>query len=105
RHRDDPVFYSMQAIEAIRWLESHGVSAGAGGKALELGCGHGGFGRELRVRGWEVTFADEANFLLPELRHEPFVPINLDKADLRSLGVYDLVICSNVLEHLREPRR
>lgn len=103
RHRDDPGFYRLQADDAIRWLEASGVSFGPGLRVLDLGCGHGVFGGRLRERGCEVTFADESNLLLPELRSAPFLPVNLDRDDLSGLGEYDLVICSNVLEHLRHP--
>ena len=54
-------------------------------------------------RGCAVVFADEANLLLPEIASAPFFKINLDQDDITSLGTYDLVICSNVLEHLSKP--
>ena len=50
-----------------------------------------------------MTFADEQNHLLPEFRSCPFFSVNLDKDSLHRLGNYDLVICSNVLEHLSQP--
>ncbi len=104
KHRDDPVFYRMQAEDAIRWLGTQGVPVGAGVSALDLGCGHGVFGGELRRRGCSVTFADESNQLNPEFRDAPFRTVNLDRDDLGTLGRYDLVICSNVFEHLSQPR-
>ncbi len=105
RHGDDPEFYRMQAQDAVRWLESRGVRVGPGLSVLDLGCGHGVFGGMLRDRGCAVTFADEANFLLEKFRGEPFKAINLDRDDFGSLGEHDLVICSNVFEHLSQPRR
>jgi len=103
QHRDDPGFYSMQAEDAISWIARKGVPIGAATTALDLGCGHGIFGEALARRGCEVVFADEANFLLPSLKNSAFKKINLDQDDLAPLGRYDLVICSNVLEHLRKP--
>jgi SAM-dependent methyltransferase len=41
--------------------------------------------------------------LLPELRPSRFQEINIDQDSLAKLGQYDLVICSNVLEHLANP--
>jgi 2-polyprenyl-3-methyl-5-hydroxy-6-metoxy-1,4-benzoquinol methylase len=105
RHRDDAAFYELQAVDAIQWLERSGVGIGPGVTALDLGCGHGVFGNELRKRGCELTFADEGNHLLPELRECHFRRINIDTEDLSALGQYDLVICSNVLEHLARPER
>lgn len=105
RHRDDPEFYRLQATDAIRWLQQGGVTIGNGVQALDLGCGHGVFGRELAKLGCEVTFADEQNYLLPELSDARFLQINLDRDEIGHLGRYDLVVCSNVLEHLSVPRK
>ncbi len=103
KHRDDPVFYRMQATDAIRWLMANGIALGPQTSALDLGCGHGVFGGELVRHGCRVTFADEFSQLLPEHQTAPFVPINLDRDALSGRGQYDLVICSNVLEHLAKP--
>ena len=103
RHADDPGFYAFQADDAIKWLERCGVPLGPQTRALDLGCGHGVFGAQLVKRGCRVAFADEENLLLPELANAPFHKINIDRDDLATLGQYDLVICSNVLEHLAKP--
>jgi 2-polyprenyl-3-methyl-5-hydroxy-6-metoxy-1,4-benzoquinol methylase len=100
---DDPGFYTFQADDAIVWLERCGVPLNQKTRALDLGCGHGVFGAQLMKRGCQVSFADEENFLLPEISKAPFHRINVDRDDLASLGQYDLVICSNVLEHLAKP--
>lgn len=105
RHRDDAVFYRMQALDAIRWLEEQGVKSGGGRTALDLGCGHGVFGGELLARGWEVSFADESNYLHEPFRGRPFQQINLDRDPVDRVGTHDLVVCSNVLEHLAKPER
>jgi len=103
RTRDDAAFYAMQALDAIRWIESGGVKLGAGVSVLDLGCGHGVFGSELAKLGCAVTFSDDHNWLLPELKNAPFQPFNIDRDDFAALGQYDLVVCSNVLEHLPRP--
>ena len=102
-HRDDAAFYRLQAQDAIHWLEKNGLALNVKVKALDLGAGHGIFGAELLQRGCEVAFADEANYLNPELASAPFIQINLDREDVSKLGRYDLVVCSNVLEHLAKP--
>ena len=104
-HRDDPEFYRIQAVDAIRWLRTKGIPRSPGCQALDLGCGHGIFGRELSRLGAHVVYADESNFLMPEVQGSPFRQVNLDRDDLEPLGRYDLVVCSNVLEHLAEPHR
>jgi SAM-dependent methyltransferase len=104
-HRDDSFFYFVQAKDAIWWLEKSGVGLGAQTAALDLGCGHGIFGGELMKRGCKVSFADEENGLVPEFAQAPFHLINIDRDNLGNLGQYDLVVCSNVYEHLAKPRQ
>lgn len=105
KHRDDEVFYALQADDAIRWLRDKGVDLGNQTQALDLGCGHGLFGAHLHRLGCQVTFADEEFGLLPEIAASPFKAINLDRDDIGRLGSHDLVICSNVLEHLAKPKQ
>ena len=104
-HRDDPGFYAFSVEDAVRWLERSGVAFNSATRVLDLGCGHGIFGSTLVKRGSQVTFADESEGLLPELAGSRFVKINLDQDDLALLGKYDVIICSNVYEHLAKPDR
>lgn len=104
-HGDDALFYLMQAQDAVRWLEQVGVEPRPGMTVLDLGCGHGVFGAEFSKRGCKVTFADCKNCLWPELKSAQFLLMDLDRDDFGSAGRYDLVICSNVLEHLVKPER
>jgi 2-polyprenyl-3-methyl-5-hydroxy-6-metoxy-1,4-benzoquinol methylase len=98
-------FYRLQAEDAIRWMAEHGLRLTSETSVLDLGCGHGVFGRELEGKGCPVTFADYADDRLPDLKGRPFIQVNLDEDDLSKLGKYDLVISSNVLEHLSKPQR
>jgi len=105
KHKDDAYFYRLQADDAVRWIEQSGVQLNSKTSILDLGCGHGVFGRQLTQRGCSVTFADERNLLLPEIANAPFRQINLDQDDISNLGTYDLVVCSNVFEHLSKPNQ
>jgi SAM-dependent methyltransferase len=100
-----PEFYRLQALDAIKWMARCGVVFGPDVSVLDLGCGFGDIGGELAERGCRVTMADDESFRLPQYRHLPFRQINLDRDDIASLGRYDLVILSNVLEHLAKPER
>ena len=105
KHKDDAEFYQFQAEDAVRWIAAAGVELGPKTRTLDLGCGHGVFGACLSRRGCPVTFADERNLLLPELAQAPFRQINLDRDDIAALGQFELVVCSNVFEHLSQPER
>ena len=103
KHRDDSTFYEFQAQDAINWIAKSGVALDAGVRVLDLGCGHGIFGAELAKRGCQPVFADAVNMLRAELRNLPFKQIDIDRDDLGKLGEFDLVVCSNVFEHLSKP--
>lgn len=96
-------FYRLQADDAVQWIRAQGVDIGPGTRALDLGCGTGLFGEELQRAGCDVTFADYANNLAPELAGVPFLRIDLSRESPGKLGAYDLLVCSNVLEHLPDP--
>ena len=59
--------------------------------------------RELIEAGLRRHFRRREQYLLPPIASAPFRAINLDRDDPASLGAYDVVICSNVLEHLAKP--
>jgi 2-polyprenyl-3-methyl-5-hydroxy-6-metoxy-1,4-benzoquinol methylase len=105
RHKDDEVFYWLQAVAAIDWIAAQGVRIGQGVTVLDLGCGHGIFGRELLKRGCSVVFSDEENFLATDVVGQEFIRFNIDRDDMKIPGKYDLVVCSNVYEHLSQPER
>jgi SAM-dependent methyltransferase len=100
---DDADFFLMQAQDAVGWLERNGVAPGTGTSALDLGCGFGLFGRELQKKGCLVSFADLEMLLLDEVQPADFHRVDITKDDLSGLGTYDLVISSNVLEHIGRP--
>lgn len=102
KYRDDESFYRLQAQDTLHWLEKSGLKL-KGVTVLDLGCGHGMIGGELLKKGSRVTFADKARNLLPEYVDVDFQTIDVDKDDIANLGTYDLVICSNVLEHIPRP--
>ena len=104
KNGDDTRFYEMQAQDAIQWMKSRGVKMNTDIRVLDLGCGHGVFGGELEKSGCQVDYADIECSLIPERADAPFTAINLDLDDYDTLGQYELIVCSNVFEHLANPR-
>jgi SAM-dependent methyltransferase len=100
RAKDDAGFYEMQADDAINWITSQNVSIDKSTQALDLGCGHGIFGQQLARKGAAVIYVDEENYLPESLSQASFRRFNLDRQPIGELPPSDLVICSNVLEHL-----
>ncbi|MHB8896871.1 MAG: class I SAM-dependent methyltransferase [Candidatus Geothermincolia bacterium] len=103
RHGDDEGFYRLQAAGTVSWLLSVGFTPGPSKSALDLGCGFGLIGGGLLERGCHVVFADESNWLLPEYACADFRLFDIEKDDAAGLGSFDLVISSNVLEHISDP--
>ena len=103
KHGDDAQFYFLQAEDAIRWLQGSGVTLGPQTRVLDLGCGHGIFGANIARHGCQVTYADTANTLQGAAANGNFRRIDIDRDDLAAQGEYDLIVCSNVFEHLHQP--
>lgn len=77
--------------------------AGAGRRVLDVGCAKGYLAEILAGRGFRVTGVDFPG--TPHADSFEFVGGDLD-AGLPSLnGVFDFILCADVLEHLRDPLR
>lgn len=100
KHGNDDEFYRIQARDSIKWMRKHGVDFREGLLVLDLGCGHGIFGNELGNIGCEVVMADVNNWLCPDALAYRFIEVDVNVDDLSKLGQFDLVICSNMFEHI-----
>jgi len=82
-----------------RWLSDEPRS-----RILDVGCGDGSLGEQLRKLGHHVTGVDRARPELERERLDAFVEADLDQAlPDQIIGPFDVVLLADVLEHVREP--
>ncbi|MFB3778004.1 MAG: class I SAM-dependent methyltransferase [Bryobacteraceae bacterium] len=78
---------------------------GSGRRLLDLGCGPGHVSRLLAGRGFEVTGVDKAPPETPAGPGLQFLAGDLEHGIPEGAGRFDIVVCGDVLEHLRDPGR
>ena len=80
-----------------------GMSSNAGKSILDIGCGHGVYGRELLKKGYEYT-GIEANkeYAAEAGKYVNAVHMRAEKLDFPDQS-FDTVILLEVLEHLEDP--
>lgn len=73
------------------------VESGTGKRALDVGCRDGYWSEKLRARGYEVTSVD----LDP--RCAGALPVDIDKTLPFDEDSFDLIWCTEVIEHVKNP--
>jgi SAM-dependent methyltransferase len=101
-HKDDIGFYKIMGLDTVRWLVDN-VELKPGARVLDLGTGYGVVGGELSRRGFAVTFADCEDSLIAEYAGVELELFDIERVDFSELDEYDLVVLSNVFEHLSRP--
>ena len=78
------------------------------GRVLDLGCGTGRLGAELRTRGHYVVGVDVHDTAEAKERLDHFIVADLEQGiplAVHEHGPYDTVVAADVLEHVRDPGR
>lgn len=104
KHGDDDAFYAMQAEDALRWVKENRIRVGGGVSVLDLGCGCGILGETFEKEGCNVTYSDTHYSLRERMIGKPFRIAKVGETKLRDIGEFDIVLFSNVLEHLPDHR-
>jgi 2-polyprenyl-3-methyl-5-hydroxy-6-metoxy-1,4-benzoquinol methylase len=83
------------------------IGAGEGRRALDVGCAQGHLLGELVIQGWECIGIDSDSADVATCIERDLVAVELDiTTDFpESLGLFDLVVFADVLEHLPDPTR
>ena len=85
----------------IQWMSSRQAS-----KVLDVGCAGGALADRLRAEGHYVVGIDASRSPDVESRVDEFVLADLDQGlPPEVTGEFDVIICADVLEHLRRPDR
>src|SRR5262249_9790220 len=82
----------------------------SGARVLDLGASRGALGRALAARGCSLDGVELDAQSREHARsdYRRVLPLDLDQADLAielAGSEYDVVVCADVLEHLRDPER
>ncbi|MEY2426903.1 MAG: hypothetical protein QOI61_2475 [Actinomycetota bacterium] len=77
----------------------------AGVSCLDIGCGEGGWGAELRQKGVTrlVGVEGDADLARAATEYDHVAVGPIETLDLTALGSFDLVVAADVLEHLTNP--
>ena len=92
--------YMMKAIERL-------APAGLGRRLFDFGCGAGGFLLEARKAGWDVSGLELSKDLAKHVIDNYEIPVFQGLIDAPEFAEerFDVVISSQVFEHLLDPRQ
>jgi SAM-dependent methyltransferase len=75
----------------------------AGGKLLDVGCGHGLLVDEARRRGWDASGLELSSSAASYARDRLGLDVREQTLDQHDGGPYDAIVLADVIEHLDDP--
>jgi glycosyltransferase involved in cell wall biosynthesis len=87
----------------LRWLERRSPA-----NLLDLGCSGGLLSERVRALGHRITGVDVLEISGVRDRVDQFIQADLDQglpAEIAQSGPYDVVLCADILEHVRAPEQ
>jgi 2-polyprenyl-3-methyl-5-hydroxy-6-metoxy-1,4-benzoquinol methylase len=98
--------YTLKQADSSHAIILHWLGARAPGSVLDLGCSSGVLSERIRALGHTVTGVDLLELPGVHDRVDRFIQANLDEGlpqELIASGPYDVVVCGDILEHVRFP--
>jgi len=99
--RDPAPFCREVAAGVVRYLRSRGIDP-RGLRVLDAGCGGGALSEAATAAGARAVALDVADLRGPRIGRTPFVMGRAERLPFAE-AVFDLALCSNVLEHVPDP--
>lgn len=96
-------FESQQAKMVIKGLEKQGVNFN-GKLLLDLGCGRGGYSRELKRKGAVVISTDITNKYFQGKDAVQFLYGDATKLPFH-INSFDIIFCSGMIEHVKQQKK
>jgi 2-polyprenyl-3-methyl-5-hydroxy-6-metoxy-1,4-benzoquinol methylase len=104
---DQPSAWEVPTATAasLRKLAGRLAPYRASGRLLDVGCGAGAVLRALSASGWHCEGVEVSDLAARRLRQEGFV-VHIGTLELLAadLGLHDVVVMSETIEHVRDPR-
>jgi 2-polyprenyl-3-methyl-5-hydroxy-6-metoxy-1,4-benzoquinol methylase len=80
---------------------------GGPGRALDIGCGPGGFLKQMQLRGWEIRGTERSESAARQAREELGLDVRVEELDaiVAEGASFDAIVLWHVAEHVPDPAK